>query len=154
MRIRIAMLMLAAGLAVAAPADAQLEGLLGGGKSGGGGLGGLGGLGGGAGLLGGGVSQIGAGNAAGLLGYCVKRKYLGGGDARSILGKLTGKPGVLGSKGYAAGQDGKLVTKQGTFSLDGVKDKVKGKVCDMVLDHAQGFVGGAGGLSAKGLLGR
>jgi hypothetical protein len=142
MRLRFSILALTAALAIGAPADAQLEGLLG--NKSGGGLGGLaGGLGGGGGgLLSGGVSQIGAGNAAGLLGYCVKRKFLGGGDARSVLGKLTGQPGVLGSRGYAAGQNGNLVTRQGTFSLDGVKDKVKGKVCDMVLDHAQGFIGG------------
>jgi hypothetical protein len=146
MRLRFPILVITSALMIGAPADAQLEGLLGSHDSGG--LGGLaGGLGGGGGLLSGGVSQIGAGNAAGLLGYCVKRKFLGGGDARSVLGKLTGRPGILGSKGYAAGQNGNLVTKQGTFSLDGVKDKVKGKVCDMVLDHAQGFVGG-------GLMGR
>jgi len=114
-----------------APASAQLSGL----GSLGGGLSGLGG-----GLLPN-VSSVGAGNAAGLLGYCVKRKLLGGTDATSLLGKLTGQQGVAGSKGYAAGQDGQLVTKNGSFSLDGVKDKVKGKVCTMVLDHAQSFAG-------------
>ncbi|WBO22093.1 DUF2501 domain-containing protein [Sphingomonas abietis] len=142
---RLPILAIAFSLCVGAPASAQLSGLgsLGGGALGGslgGSLGGLSGLGGGAGLLSGGVSSIGAGNAAGLLGYCVKRKLLGGGDAASVLGRLTGQKGVTGSKGYAAGQDGQIVTQNGAFSLDGVKDKVKGKVCNMVLDHAQSFL--------------
>jgi hypothetical protein len=114
-------------------ASAQLPGV--GSLGGGGALSGLGG-----GILPN-VSSVGAGNAAGLLGYCVKRKLLGGTDASSVLGKLTGKQSVTNSKDYAAGQDGHLVTGNGTVSLDGMKDKVKGKVCSMVLDHAQSFAG-------------
>jgi hypothetical protein len=128
------LILAAALIGLAAPASAQLPSL---GSLGGGGsaLSGLGG-----GVLPN-VSSVGAGNAAGLLGYCVKRKLLGGANASSVLGKLTGKQGVTTSDDYAAGQNGQLVTGNGTVSLDGMKDKVKGKVCSMVLDHAQGFAG-------------
>jgi hypothetical protein len=87
------------------------------------------------------VSSVGAGNAAGLLGYCVKRKLLGGTNVQSVLGKLSGQQGVIGSKEYQAGRNGEIATKDGRFSLDSVKDKVKGKLCSMVLDHAQSFIG-------------
>lgn len=82
------------------------------------------------------VGSTGAGNAAGVLGYCVKNKYLGGTNATSVIGKLTGKQGVIGSSAYADGQKGLLRTKDNAFSLDSVKGKVKSKVCDMVLQHA------------------
>ncbi len=120
-------------LGLATPASAQIPSLgsLGGGNA----LSGLGG-----GMLPN-VSSVGASNAAGLLGYCVKRKLLGGTDASSVLGKLTGQQSVTTSKDYAAGQAGQLVTGNGTVSLDSMKDNVKGKVCSMVLDHAQSFVG-------------
>ena len=105
-------------------------------------------LGGGAGgLLGGvlpNVGSIGAGNAAGVLGYCVKNKFLGGGSAgaaSSVLGQLTGQKGVKSSKGYAAGQGGLLQMDGGSnLSLGSVKGKLKSKVCDMVLKHAQSLI--------------
>ena len=35
------------------------------------------------------VASVGAGNAAGVIGYCLKNKFLGGTNAKSVLGKLT-----------------------------------------------------------------
>ena len=114
---------------MSAPASAQLDLSA---------LGGLSGVGGG---LIPSIGSVGAGNAAGLLGYCMKRKLLGGSDAKSVLARLAGQPEIARSKSYAAGQQGLIVSKQGTLSLDGVKDKVKGKVCTLALDRAGSFLG-------------
>ncbi|GAA0668236.1 hypothetical protein FHT00_000272 [Sphingomonas insulae] len=125
-----------------APATSQAGGLLG--RAGG--------------LLGGGLPQvgsIGAGNAAGLLGYCVKNKLLGVVDsaggatatngtnsgAAGILGRLTGKPGVATSPGYAAGQSGRVLGGGGqSLSLDSLRGQVKSQVCNVVLKRAQSFL--------------
>lgn len=103
----------------------------------------LSGLGGAGGLLGGvlpNVASASAGNAAGVLGYCLKNKLLGGTDARSVLGKLTGQEGVTSSKGYTDGQKGLLQMDGSSLSLGGIKQKVKSKVCGLVLDHAQSLL--------------
>lgn len=134
--------MLAACAAIAAgPTYAQaIPGL--GSHSSGGGLSGLGS--GASGLMGGllpNVASTGAGNAAGVLSYCVKNKILGGAGATSALSGLLGQKGVKSSKGYAAGRNGQLITGDGNaFSLSGVKGKVKSKVCDLVLEHAHSLL--------------
>ena len=129
-----------------------------------GGLGSLGGLGG---LLGGAlpnVGSIGAGNAAGLLGYCLKNNLLGqdgalgaltGGrnapragsakapatGAQSILQRLTGRQGVQTSPGYAAGQEGEVQAPNGqAFSLDDLGGQVKTRMCSIVLSRAKSFL--------------
>lgn len=107
--------------------------------------GGLSGLAGGAsGLMGGvlpNVSSTSAGNAAGVLSYCVKNKILSGMGATSALSGLLGQKDVKSSKEYAAGQNGALITGDGNaFSLEGVKGKVKSKVCDLVLQHAHSLL--------------
>lgn len=110
-----------------------------------GGSGGL--LGRASGLLGGGLGGIGqttAGNAAGLLGYCVKNKLLGGSNATgagSVLGRLTGRDDVTESPGYQAGQQGRVQTGNGrSFSLAGVREQVKAQACDLVLNRARSFL--------------
>ncbi|RZM06140.1 MAG: DUF2501 domain-containing protein [Sphingomonas sp.] len=117
---------LAALLALSAGADAQTR---------------SGGL---AGLLGGAlpnVASASAGNAAGLLGYCVKNNVLSGANAATVLGNLTGKPGVATSDGFAAGQAGTLDTGRGAgLSLDALKGQAKTKVCDLVLKRAKAFL--------------
>ncbi|MES3091968.1 DUF2501 domain-containing protein [Sphingomonas aerolata] len=131
----------------------------------------LGGLGGGlGGLLGGGASgigSIGAGNAAGLLGYCLKNNLLGQGGAlgaltgrqtapqsrtqapatgqaagaQSILQRLTGRQGVRTSPGFAAGQAGELQAPNGQgLSLDNLGGQVKTKMCSLVLNRAKAFL--------------
>ena len=55
------------------------------------------------------ISSISAGNAAGLLGFCVKNKYLPASSANPVVSSLTKKPGVRSSSGYAAGQKGQIV---------------------------------------------
>ena len=91
------------------------------------------------GLLGGAlpnIGSIGAGNAAGVLTYCMKNKLLGGANANSVLGRLTGKPGVKTSNGFALGRTGTIETKGSQLSLGSLKGKMKSKMCDLVLSHA------------------
>ena len=96
-----------------------------------------------AGLLGGALPNVGAasaGNAAGLLGYCVKNNVLGGAGAASVLGKLTGKPGITEAPGYAEGQAGTLQTGRSALPLDAVKGKLRTKLCGLVLKRAGAFL--------------
>lgn len=82
------------------------------------------------------VASAGAGNAAGVLSYCVKNKLVNATSASSVLGKLTGKPGVKDSTGFQLGQTGTLKSDQGALPIASLKGKVKNKLCDMVLRHA------------------
>ncbi|MBD8548060.1 DUF2501 domain-containing protein [Sphingomonas sp. CFBP 8760] len=96
------------------------------------------------GLLGGGglpnIASAGAGNAAGLLGYCIKNNLVAGNGAAGILGQLTGKRGVTASPGFEAGQRGQVQTGDSAFSLAGVQDRVKTQLCGMVLKRARSFL--------------
>jgi hypothetical protein len=96
------------------------------------------------GLLGGALPQvgsIGAGNAAGLLGYCVKNRLLGGDQATGVLGKLTGNPQVTQSPGFQLGQNGQVQQPGGgVLPLDGLKGQLKARVCDLVLKRAGSFL--------------
>ncbi|GGE18006.1 hypothetical protein GCM10011529_25640 [Polymorphobacter glacialis] len=86
------------------------------------------------------MSKLSAGNAAGVLGYCVKNKVLGGGDASSVLSKLTGKPGVTSSADYKTGEAGQLGTGKSALSLDSLTGSLKTKACDMVLKDAKSLI--------------
>lgn len=87
------------------------------------------------------VSSMGAGNAAGVLGYCVKNKLLGGADASSVLGGLTAKPGVKSSPDFTAGEAGNIVSGDGpAFSLNSVPKQMKSKACDMVLKQGKSLL--------------
>ena len=95
------------------------------------------------GLLGGAmpdIASVGAGNAAGVLSYCVKNKLVNATGASSILGKLTGKPGVKESSGFKLGQTGTIQGDGGALPIAGLKDKVKTKACDLVLRHAGSLI--------------
>lgn len=134
--------------ASAAPAQLQLPGLGGVGQSAGGLGGGLGsGLGSGAGGLLGlllpNVVSVAAPNAAGVLGYCVKNKFLGGvgaTGAASVIGQLTGRAGARAEPGYAAGQKGVLQMDGGSLPLGDLKAQATTKVCDLVLKHAKSLL--------------
>lgn len=84
-----------------------------------------------------------AGNAAGVIEYCVKNNYLGG-DASEMKDKLISKlggeekakedPGYLdGAKGLLTGGDG---NKTDLADTGGLKKKLTEKVCKSVLEHA------------------
>lgn len=89
------------------------------------------------------VSGNTAGNAAGVLQYCVQRKYLSADAVGGVKDKLLSKYG-LGSEeeasesaDYKSGVSGLLQGDGGkSFNLDSVSDKVKDKACDYVLDNA------------------
>jgi hypothetical protein len=86
------------------------------------------------------VLSMSAGNATGVLEYCVKNKLVGG-DASSVLGKLSAKPDVKVSEGYLTGQAGTVVSSDGSkFSLDSAPKEMKSKVCDMVLQQSKSLI--------------
>lgn len=83
------------------------------------------------------------GNAAGVLQYCVKNNYLGGGGANAIKDKLLGQ--INGQKqqqsGFANGAKGLLQGGDGkSLNLQGLSSKVKEKACDYVLKNASSLV--------------
>jgi hypothetical protein len=91
------------------------------------------------------VEQASPSNLVGVLQYCVKNKYLGGGDASmgsSVLGKLTGTGQTKDASAFKAGSGGLLETGGGqSFGLGGgIKEKVTEQVCDLVLKHAQSLL--------------
>lgn len=99
-----------------------------------------------AGLLGGAILNVAsasAGNAAGVLGYCVKNNLLSGANASSVLGTLAGRSDVTASPGYRAGQSGLLQTGQAgaaPLSLATMRGQLKTQVCNLVLRRATSFL--------------
>jgi hypothetical protein len=80
------------------------------------------------------ISSIGAGNAAGLLGYCVKNQYLSASGANSVISGLMKKPGTAASPSYAAGRVGNILNgNQPPVSLDRLPKELKSQACSMVL---------------------
>jgi hypothetical protein len=86
------------------------------------------------------VASVGAGNAAGVLGYCLKNKLLSGNGATGVLGQLTGRSVITSSPGFADGQNGQLQTSGNTYSLSSLTSSVKSRVCNMVLSRARSFL--------------
>jgi len=100
-----------------------------------------------------------AGNAAGVIEYCMKNNFLGG-DASSVKDQLVGKlggeekakqdPGYLdGAKGMLTGGDGKSTDLASLGGGGGgaacnafgdMKGKVTEKACSAVLDHAKSLL--------------
>ncbi|MGG4774322.1 DUF2501 domain-containing protein [Alcaligenaceae bacterium 429] len=144
----------AVGVALSAPVSADMLGglksqateslgsSLGGGSSGAAGLGGIG-----ASM---GLPSIGSGaasNVAGILEYCLKNKYLNATNADNIKGQLMGKLGMdtpakqQQDAGYQQGLTGMLSGSDGSsFDISKVKDDLKEKACDYVLDNASSLL--------------
>ncbi|MBS0584411.1 MAG: DUF2501 domain-containing protein [Proteobacteria bacterium] len=85
-----------------------------------------------------------AGNAAGVVEYCVKNNYLGGGAAGlkdKLMGKVTGDSDKAeyddGAKGIVKTSDGKSVD---IGKLGEMKKSVTKKACSAVLDHAKSLL--------------
>lgn len=85
-----------------------------------------------------------AGNAAGVVEYCVKNNYLDGGAAGikdKLMGKVTGDSGKSdyddGAKGLVKTSDGKSVD---IGKLGEMKKSVTKKACSAVLDHAKSLL--------------
>lgn len=90
------------------------------------------------------LSPASAGNAAGVLEYCMKNNYLAGGDAQAMKDKLLGKVSggstqAKSDSGYLAGVQGMLNGSDGKsvdLSGGGLKEEVTRKACDQVLKYA------------------
>ncbi|AZG07623.1 DUF2501 domain-containing protein [Pigmentiphaga sp. H8] len=134
----------------AATAQAQLldsvKGALGGGggqQSSGGGSSLLGGLG-GASMPS--LGSVGTGNITGILSYCAKNNYLGGGAASvkdKLLGKLGGEQQAQSDPGYREGLSGILGGNSGQkmeLGGGGLKQQITEKVCDQVLEYGQSLL--------------
>ena len=92
------------------------------------------------------VEQASPSNLTGVLEYCLKNNYLGGGSAAagsSLLGKLTGSGKASDAGAYKAGSGGMLQTGGGdmlSLGGSGIQEKVTEQVCDLVLEHAQSLL--------------
>lgn len=93
------------------------------------------------------LSSAGAGNLAGLLGYCVQNNYLGTGTASPVMSALSHKAGIdpRTDSQYQAGRNGLLDTGGGnTFSLagagQGIKQQMTQKICTLVLNRARSML--------------
>jgi hypothetical protein len=84
------------------------------------------------------------GNLTGILQYCVKNSYLGGGEASSVtdelMGKLGGSSAASSDKGYQDGikgvltsTDGKQLDLSGAAATTGLSKQV----CSQVLSQAK-----------------
>ncbi|MDL9999617.1 DUF2501 domain-containing protein [Variovorax sp. J22P240] len=86
------------------------------------------------------------GNAAGVLEYCLKNKYLSGDAASSVKDQLMskipgGKPAsdsgyVDGSQGILTGSDGKKMDLTG----GGLKQEITKRACDFVLQQGKSMI--------------
>ena len=90
------------------------------------------------------VDSASSSNIGGVLQFCVRNKYLGGGEASSVKSGLMAKLGgeTKGSQ-FAAGNRGQLETGSGqSYGLGGggIKARVTDKVCGMVLQHAKSLI--------------
>ena len=98
-----------------------------------------------------------AGNAAGVIEYCVKNNYLGGDAASWMKDKLIGKAGIGNDnqdEGFADGAKGLVKTRDGksvdlsslgggaaaTGGVGDMKGNVTKKPCGAVLDHAKSLL--------------
>ena len=97
-----------------------------------------------------GLPSIGSGaasNVAGILEYCLKNKYLKAANAENIKGQLMGKLGMDSpdkqqqDAGFQQGLTGMLSGSDGSsFDISKVKDELKEKACDYVLDNASSLL--------------
>ncbi|HSE11930.1 MAG TPA: DUF2501 domain-containing protein [Rudaea sp.] len=87
-----------------------------------------------------------AGNAAGIIEYCMKNNFLGGGAGGvkdQLMGKISGG-GEKDKADYADGANGLLKTGDGQSvdigKLGSMKQSVTKKACASVLDHAKSLL--------------
>lgn len=89
-----------------------------------------------------------AGNAAGVITYCMKHNYLNASKAEQLKAQLLGKLGLHTQQqqapkdpGYVHGLAGTITGSHGqSFSLDKLKGDLREKACDLVLDNAQSLI--------------
>jgi len=87
------------------------------------------------------VSSMTAGNAAGVLQYCVKNKLVSSSSAGAVLDGLGKKPDLAKSSDYTAGQSGNILAGPGKgTSIAGMQPYLKSQTCSMVLKQAKHFL--------------
>ncbi|WP_284503458.1 DUF2501 domain-containing protein [Caballeronia sp. GAWG1-1] len=145
-RSTLAATMFAATLAYVPAAHAQLGNLLnqGGDSGAGGGLSSLGSLGSGMSLQS--LTSNSTGNVAGVLQYCIKNNYLGGGASSVKDGLMSKLPGGASTSdsGYTDGSKGILNSGSGKVDLSGggLKEQITKQVCDKILSQGKSLLGG------------
>jgi hypothetical protein len=82
------------------------------------------------------VASISAGNAAGVLQYCVKKNLVSSVSAGPVIDGLTKKPGLAKSSDFSAGQAGQIVADK-KFSIGRAPGYLQSQACDMVLKQAK-----------------
>jgi hypothetical protein len=87
-----------------------------------------------------------AGNAAGVISYCMKNNYLNADKAAQVKDQLLGKLGMQTQEepkdtGFQNGLGGLVTGSNGkSFSIDKLKGDLKEKACDFVLDNAKSLI--------------
>ena len=87
-----------------------------------------------------------AGNAAGVITYCMKNNYLNADKAAQVKDQLLGKLGMQKQEepkdaGFQGGLGGLVTGANGkSFSIDKLKGDLKEKACDFVLDNAKSLI--------------
>jgi hypothetical protein len=92
-----------------------------------------------------------AGNAAGILQYCVTNNFLGGADLTNagsmkdkLVGKLGGQDKADADPGFAAGMQGNVVGGDGKSTsiadMGSLESKLTQSACKAVLDHASSLL--------------
>lgn len=87
-----------------------------------------------------------AGNAAGVISYCMKNNYLNADKAAQVKDQLLGKLGMQKQEepkdtGFQNGLGGLVTGSNGkSFSIDKLKGDLKEKACDFVLDNAKSLI--------------
>jgi Protein of unknown function (DUF2501) len=82
------------------------------------------------------VSAISAGNAAGVLQYCVAKNLVSSTSANAVLDGLNKKPEVTKSADYTAGASGQILGSK-SFSIGSAPSFLQSQACDMVLKQAK-----------------
>jgi hypothetical protein len=88
-----------------------------------------------------------AGNAAGILQYCVTNNFLGGADLANagsmkdkLIGKVGGQDKAEADPGYAAGAMGNVIGKDGKSvsiaDMGSLENQLTQTACNAVMDHA------------------
>jgi Protein of unknown function (DUF2501) len=84
------------------------------------------------------VSTISAGNAAGVLQYCMSNKLVSSTSAGAVLDGLNKKSDLTKSADYAAGASGQILGSK-NFSMATAPSFLQSQACDMVLKQAKTF---------------
>ena len=84
------------------------------------------------------VGSISAGNAAGVLQYCMKNSLVSSTSASAVLDGLNKKPDLTKSADFSAGQAGQILSGQGKpFPIGQAPSYLQSQACDLVLKQAK-----------------